>query len=89
MAPGSYLALSVGTSEGADPEMLAEADPDLRAARGCRSRSGRGLRSWNCSTASSWSSPGLVSLPEWRPEFNTDRTPLRGPTVGAVARLAR
>ena len=31
--------------------------------------------------------PGLVSLPEWRPDFNTDRTPLKGPTVGAVARL--
>ena len=32
--------------------------------------------------------PGLVSLPEWQPDFNTDRTPLKGPTVGAVARLA-
>ena len=32
--------------------------------------------------------PGLVSLPEWRPDFNTDQTPLKGPTVGAVARLA-
>ena len=32
--------------------------------------------------------PGLVSLPEWRPDFNTDRTPLRGPTLGATARLA-
>jgi S-adenosyl methyltransferase len=32
--------------------------------------------------------PGLVSLSEWRPDFNTDRTPLNGPTVGAVARLA-
>jgi hypothetical protein len=32
--------------------------------------------------------PGLVSLPEWRPDFNTDLTPLKGPTVGAVARLA-
>jgi S-adenosyl methyltransferase len=33
--------------------------------------------------------PGLVSLPEWRPEFNTDRTPLKGPTVGAVAQLMK
>jgi hypothetical protein len=31
--------------------------------------------------------PGLVSLPDWRPDFNTDRTPLKGPTVGGVARL--
>ena len=32
--------------------------------------------------------PGLVPLPEWRPDFSTDRTPLSGPTLGAVARLA-
>ena len=32
--------------------------------------------------------PGLVSLPEWQPDHNTDRTPPKGPTVGAVARLA-
>jgi hypothetical protein len=32
--------------------------------------------------------PGLVSLPEWRPYLNTDRTPLPGPTVGGVARLS-
>jgi S-adenosyl methyltransferase len=32
--------------------------------------------------------PGLVSLPEWQPDHNTDRTPLKGPTVAAVARLA-
>ena len=33
--------------------------------------------------------PGLVSLPEWRPEFNTDRKPLPGPTLGAVAQLRK
>jgi hypothetical protein len=33
--------------------------------------------------------PGLVSLPEWRPDVNTDRTPLRGPTVGGVAQLRK
>jgi hypothetical protein len=33
--------------------------------------------------------PGLVSLPEWRPAFNTDRTPLKGPTVAAVAQLRK
>jgi len=32
--------------------------------------------------------PGLVPLPEWRPDSNTDRTPLNAATVGAVARLA-
>ena len=32
--------------------------------------------------------PGLVSLSEWQPDHNTDRTPLKGPTVAAVARLA-
>jgi len=28
-------------------------------------------------------------LPEWRPAFNTDRTPLKGPTVGGVALLRK
>ena len=32
--------------------------------------------------------PGLVSLPEWRPDIGTDRAPLRGPTVAGVAKLA-
>jgi len=32
--------------------------------------------------------PGLVPLPEWQPHLSTDRTPLSGPTLGAVARLA-
>ena len=33
MAPGSYLAVSVGTSDGADPEMLAEATATYAGAR--------------------------------------------------------
>jgi O-methyltransferase involved in polyketide biosynthesis len=53
LAPGSYLAVSVGTSDGTDPEMLAEATRPTPA-RGCPSRSGREPRSWTCSTASTW-----------------------------------
>ena len=33
MAPGSYLAISLGTSDGADPEMLAEATQTYAGAR--------------------------------------------------------
>jgi hypothetical protein len=87
MAPGSYLAVSLGTSDGADPEMLAEATQTYAAARmpfTLRSRpqimdlfKGFGLIE-----------PGLVSLPEWRPDSNTDRAPLKGPTVGGVAELS-
>ena len=33
MAPGSYLAVSIGTSDGADPEMLAEATQTYAGAR--------------------------------------------------------
>ena len=29
--------------------------------------------------------PGLVALPEWRPDVDTDRTPLNGPTLGAAS----
>jgi O-methyltransferase involved in polyketide biosynthesis len=88
MAPGSYLAVSVGTSDGADPEMLAEATQTYAGARmpfTLRSRA----QIMDLFAGFDLVEPGMVSLPEWRPEFNTDRTPLRGPTVGAVAQLRK
>jgi hypothetical protein len=87
MAPGSYLAVSLGTSDGADPEMLSEATSTYAAARmpfTLRSRD----QIMDLFGGFSLIEPGLVSLPEWRPDFNTDRTPLKGPTVGGVATLA-
>jgi O-methyltransferase involved in polyketide biosynthesis len=88
MAPGSYLAISVGTSDGADPEMLAEATQTYAGARmpfTLRSRA----QILDLFDGFDLVEPGLVSLPEWRPAFNTDRTPLKGPTVGAVAQLRK
>jgi O-methyltransferase involved in polyketide biosynthesis len=88
MASGSYLALSVGTSEGADPEMLAEATRTYAGARmpfTLRSRS----EIMELLDGFELVEPGLVSLPEWRPEFNTDRRSLPGPTLGAVAQLRK
>jgi O-methyltransferase involved in polyketide biosynthesis len=88
MAPGSYLAVSVGTSDGADPEMLAEATQTYAGARmpfTLRSRA----QIMDLFAGFDLVEPGVVSLPEWRPEFNTDRTPLKGPTVGAVAQLRK
>jgi hypothetical protein len=87
MAPGSFLALSIGTSDGADPEMLAEATTtyaDARMPFTLRSRD----QILDLFDGFELVEPGLVTLTEWRPDYNTDRTPLRGPTVGAVARLA-
>ena len=87
MAPGSYLAISIGTSDGADPEMLADATETYADARMPFT-----LRScaqvMDLFKGFDLAEPGLVSLPEWRPDFNTDRKPLQGPTVGAAARLA-
>jgi O-methyltransferase involved in polyketide biosynthesis len=88
MAPGSYLAVSVGTSDGADPEMLAEATQTYAGARmpfTLRSQA----QIMDLFAGFDLVEPGVVSLPEWRPEFNTDRTPLKGPTVGAVAQLRK
>jgi S-adenosyl methyltransferase len=88
MAPGSYLAMSIGTSDGADPAMLAEATQTYAGARmpfTLRSRA----QMMDLFDGFDLVEPGLVSLPEWRPDFNTDRTPLRGPTVGAVAQLRK
>lgn len=87
MAPGSYLAISLGTSDGADPEMLAEATQTYAGARmpfTLRSRA----QITDLFDGFDLVEPGVVSLPEWRPDRNTDRTPLNGPTVGGVARLA-
>jgi O-methyltransferase involved in polyketide biosynthesis len=87
MAPGSYVTMSVGTSDGADPEMLSEATQTYAGARmpfTLRSRD----QIVDLFEGFDLVDPGLVSLPEWRPEFNTDRTPLMGPTLGGVARLA-
>jgi S-adenosyl methyltransferase len=88
LAPGSYLAISVGTSDGADPNMLAEATQTYAGARmpfTLRSRA----QILDLFDGFDLVEPGLVSLPEWRPEFNTDRTPLMGPTVCAVAQLRK
>ena len=88
MAPGSYLAMSIGTSDGADPEMLGEATQTYAGARmpfTLRSRA----QITDLFDGFDLVEPGLVSLQEWRPDWNTDRTPLRGPTVGAVAQLRK
>jgi len=87
LAPGSYLAVSLGTSDGADPEMLAEATDTYAGARmpfTLRTHA----QIMDLFDGFDLVEPGLVALPEWRPDFNTDRTPLNGPTIGAVARLA-
>jgi SAM-dependent methyltransferase len=88
LAPGSYLVISVGTSEGADPDMLAEATQTYAGARmpfTLRSRA----QILDLFDGFDLVEPGLVSLPEWRPAFNTDRTPLKGPTVAAVGQLRK
>ena len=88
MAPGSYLAVSIGTSDGADAEMLAEATQTYARARMPFTLRPR-MQIMDLFDGFDLLEPGLVSLPEWRPDFNTDRTPLRGPTVGAVAQLRK
>jgi len=87
MAPGSYLAMSLGTSDGADPQMAAETTQTYAGARmpfTLRSRA----QIMDLFDGFDLVEPGVVSLPEWRPDRNTDRTPLDGPSVGGVARLA-
>ena len=88
MASGSYLAVSLGTSDGADPEMLAEVTQTYAGARvpfTLRSRA----QITELFDGFDLVEPGLVSLPEWRPDDYTDRTPLKGPTLGAVAQLRK
>ena len=84
----SFLAISIGTSDGADQDMRLEATRTYAEARmpfTLRSRA----EILDLFDGFDLVEPGLVSLPEWRPEFNTDRTPLKGPTLGAVAQLRK
>lgn len=87
MTPGSYLAMSLGTSDGADPEMVKKTTQTYEGARmpfTLRSRA----QIMDLLDGFDLVEPGVVSLPDWRPDSYTDRTPLSGPTVGGVARLA-
>ena len=88
MAPGSYLAVSIGTCDGADPAMLSKVTQTYAGARmpfTLRSQA----QIMDLFHGFDLVEPGLVSLPEWRPDRNTDRTPLSGPTLGAVAQLRK
>lgn len=87
MAPGSYLAFTCGTTEGADPDMVAGTVSAYQGSRmpfTLRSRT----RIMALFDGFALVPPGLVSLTEWRPEDWTDRTPLNGPTLCGVARLS-
>jgi hypothetical protein len=87
MAPGSYLAISLGTSDGADPDMLHETTQTYLPARipfTLRSQA----QIMDLFDGFDLVEPGVVSLPEWRPDRNTDRRPLNAPTVAGLARLA-
>jgi S-adenosyl methyltransferase len=87
MAPGSYLVITQGTSDGADVNMIADTASTYEGARTpftLRSRA----QLMELLKGFDLVEPGLVSLPEWRPEPTTDRTQLSAPFVGAVGRLA-
>jgi hypothetical protein len=86
MAPGSYLAISAGTTEGAVPEMITDVAGTYEGARmpfTLRSRAAiTGLFD-----GFDLVEPGLVYPPEWRPDALTDRTPLTAPNLAAIGKL--
>jgi SAM-dependent methyltransferase len=87
LAPGSYLVLTCGTTEGADPDIVAGTASAYERSRmpfTLRSRA----RIMEFFDGFALVPPGLVSLTDWRPESWTDRTPLNGPTLCGVARLS-
>lgn len=87
MAPGSYLAITAGTSDGADPDVIAGTVSAYQGSRmpfTLRSRA----RIMELFDGFELVPPGLVSLTDWRPESWTDRTALNGPTLCGVARLS-
>lgn len=86
LVPGSYLAITSGTCDGADPEMFTEVAGTYSGARMPFT-----LRTQEQIAALfngfDLISPGVVSLPEWRPGPGTDTTPLKAPTLGGLGVL--
>jgi SAM-dependent methyltransferase len=88
LAPDSYLVIASIASDGAPPDRLAAmtkafADAELGITFRATEQLTRLFDGWELLD------PGVVSLPEWRPVPWTDRTPLKVPVVGGVARLRR
>ncbi len=83
LAPGSLLILSAGTTEGADPAVIAgtqDAYRNYRTAFRLRSRAEiQGLFE-----GFDLVDPGLVSMQDWRPTETTDRAPLKGTTLSGA-----
>jgi hypothetical protein len=87
LVPGSYLAITHGTSDGADPLLIADTASTYRPARvpfNLRSRD----QIMALFDGFTLVEPGLVSPPDWRPEPTTDRTPLKATSFAAVGELA-
>jgi SAM-dependent methyltransferase len=86
LAPDSHLVIASAVRDGAPPDLLAAMTRAFESAH-----LGITFRRSECLTRlfDGWEllDPGVVSLPEWRPVPWTDRTPLRVPAVGGVARL--
>lgn len=88
VAPDSYVTIAAGISDGAPPDLLAAMTSVYEAARiRIAFRASNDLMK----LFDGWEllDPGVVSLPEWRPVPWTDRTPLKIPVLGGVARLRR
>jgi SAM-dependent methyltransferase len=86
LAPDSYVTIATGISDGVPPDLLAAMTSVYEAARiRVALRAGDDLTK----LFDGWDllDPGVVSLPEWRPVPWTDRTPLKIPVLGGVARL--
>jgi SAM-dependent methyltransferase len=91
LAPGSYLAISTGTQDGADPELLAQAREaerlydEVQATVFPRTRDE--IAAWFGRTE--LVEPGLVLLPDWRPDPEEPPVPpaARNLAYCAVGRL--
>jgi hypothetical protein len=93
LTPGSFVAVSHLASEQAAPELRAEVDRlvDAYAATGehVYVRTHREILGW-FDEGTSLVEPGLVCLPDWRPEDSRERTSAARPLgYGGVARVTR
>jgi O-methyltransferase involved in polyketide biosynthesis len=87
MAPGSYLVISVGTSTGTDPQLLAQVQAAYGDAAPVTGRSEAEILGWFGGL--SLARPGLVDVWAWRPDKPSHPVPFTSARARFLAGVAR
>lgn len=85
LAPGGYLVITAGSSDGVDPAIAQEA-ADLYRSAGTPVTARSGEQIIKFFTGCDLVEPGLVNVEQWRPDPDTDTAPTQIHLLAGVAR---